>query len=162
ADWDDVRARIVKAVGADNFVNHRDKAIDFVREYMRRLVPHASFVGEQNATALQKAVVNAMTLDHDQTATEFVRKYILEDSKMRVGELRESIQTYRNINETIRKMREKLEALKALRDILAELEKAHDRTYCERWIARRAEWLHSRASNRDIKRRLADAVAKRD
>lgn len=162
ADWDDVRARIMNAVGANNFVNHRDKALDFVREYMRHLVPHASFVGEQNANALQRAVVNAMTLDHDQTATEFVRKYILEDNKMRVGELRESIQTYRNINETIRKMREKLEALKSLRSILAELGDAHDRTHRERWIARRAEWLHARAANREFTRKLRDALAKRD
>jgi hypothetical protein len=162
ADWDDVRGRIVNAVGAENFVNHRDKAIDFVREYMRHLVPHASFVGEQNANSLQKAVVNAMTLDHDQTATEFVRKYILEDNKMRVGELRESIQTYRNINDTIRKMREKLEALKALRTVLTELEEVHDRTFKERWIARRAEWLYARAANRDLRRKLKDARAKRD
>lgn len=162
AEWDDVRAGIVKAVGAENFVSHRDKAIDFVREYMRHLCPHTSFVGEQNANSLQKAVVNAMTLDHDQTATEFVRNYILEKNHMRVGELRESIKTYRNINDTIRTMREKLDALKVLHDILAQLEDAHDRAYLERWIARRAEWLHARASNRELKRKLAEAIEKRD
>src|SRR5215469_7363131 len=30
ADWDEVRHRIVKAVGEENFVNHRDKATDYV------------------------------------------------------------------------------------------------------------------------------------
>ncbi|MBV8753584.1 MAG: hypothetical protein JO328_12070 [Hyphomicrobiales bacterium] len=162
ADWDDVRERMVKVVGAGNFVNHRDKAIDFVREYMRHLVPHASFVGEQNAISLQKAIVNAITLDHDQTATEFVRNYILEKNNMRVGELRESIQTYRNINETIRKMREKLDALKALRTILANLEDAHERSYRELWIARRADWLTARAINRELKRKLREAGARRE
>src|SRR5262249_47272140 len=103
-----------------------------------------------------------MTLDHDQTATEFVRNYILERNNMRVGELRESIQTYRNINDTIRKMREKLEALKALRSVLAQLAEAHDRTFRERWIARRAEWLHAKAANGELKRKFNDAVAKRD
>ena len=116
----------MSAVGQGNFVNHRDKAIDYVREYMRKLVPHASVVGEQNANSLQKAVVNAMTLDHDQTATEFVRNYILEKNNMRVGELRESIRTYRNINETIKTMREKLEALLALRATIQELAAAHE------------------------------------
>ena len=53
ADWDVVRNRIVSAVGQGNFINHRDKAIDYVREYMRKLVPHASVVGEQNANSLQ-------------------------------------------------------------------------------------------------------------
>lgn len=65
ADWDAARNRIVSSIGQGNFVNHRDKAIDYVREYMRKLVPHASVVGEQNANSLQKAIVNAMTLDHD-------------------------------------------------------------------------------------------------
>src|SRR5215475_5698182 len=162
AEWDEVRNRIVSAVGQGNFINHRDKAIDYVREYMRKLVPHASVVGEQNANSLQKAVVNAMTLDHDQTATEFVRNYILEKNNMRVGELRESIRTYRNINDTIRKMREKLEALKALRDILAELTDAHERKYRERWIAKRAEWLAARTANREFREKLRSERERRE
>jgi hypothetical protein len=162
AEWDDVRNRIVAAVGPRNFVNHRDKALDYVREYMRKLVPHASVVGEQNANSLQKAVVNAMTLDHDQTATEFVRNYILEKNNMRVGELRESIRTYRNINETIRTMREKLEALLALRAIIHELAAAYERRACEQWIAKRAVLLAARAAYDVQISKFADEAAKRD
>jgi Putative exonuclease SbcCD, C subunit/P-loop containing region of AAA domain len=160
ADWDEVRSRIVSAVGQGNFVNHRDKAIDYVREYMRKLVPHASVVGEQNANSLQKAVVNAMTLDHDQTATEFVRNYILEKNNMRVGELRESIGTYRNISETIKTMREKLEALLALRTTIQELAAAHERRACEQWISKRAAWLAARAIYDVQAARFADETAK--
>jgi hypothetical protein len=162
AEWDDVRSRIVGAVGEDHFVNHRDKAGDYVREYMRHLLPHASVVGEQNANSLQKAIVNAMTLDHGQTATQFVRDYILERNPMRVGELRESIQTYRNINETIKKMRGRLDALKALREILVELEDAYERKHRERWIAKRAEWLASRAANRHLKDKQRQECESRD
>ena len=162
AEWDEVRNRIVAAVGQGNFVNHRDKAIDYVREYMRKLVPHASVVGEQNANSLQKAVVNAMTLDHDQTATEFVRNYILEKNNMKVGELRESIRTYRNINETIKTMREKLEALLALRGVMDELAGAYDRRAREQWIARRANWFAARAAYDAQVRKLADETAKQD
>jgi len=161
AEWDEVRARIVTAVGESNFVNHRDRAIDYVREYMHHLLPNASSA-EQNAASLQKAVVNAMTLDHDQTATQFVRDYILERNPMRVGELRESIQTYRTINETIRKMRERLDALKALQSIIAELEGAHERKFREHWIAKRAEWLALRAVNREFKDKRRLAQAQRD
>ncbi|MEA2949865.1 MAG: hypothetical protein QOI40_5195 [Alphaproteobacteria bacterium] len=161
AEWDNVRARIVQAVGEGNFVNHRDRTIDYIREYMRHLVPHSS-AGEQNANSLQKAVVNAMTLDHDQTATQFVRDYILEKNNMRVGELRESIQTYRNINETIRKMRERLDALKALRTIIVELEEAYECKFRERWIAKRAEWLAARAANRAFTQKLRSECAQRD
>ena len=111
-----MRTRLVATLGPDNFINHRDRPGDYVREYMRHLLPHLPY-GEQNAAALQKAVVNAMTLNQNQTATEFVRRFILEENPIRVGELRESIETYRNINATIQKMREKLDALKALRAV---------------------------------------------
>jgi SbcC/RAD50-like, Walker B motif/P-loop containing region of AAA domain len=162
AEWDEVRSRIVGAVGEENFANHRDRAIDYVREYMRHLLPNVSLVGEQNAVSLQKAIVNAMTLDHDQTATQFVRDYILEKNNMRVGELRESIQTYRSINETIRKMRERLDALKAIRLIIGELVGVHDRKFREHWIAKRAKWLAVRAANRELKEKLRLARAQRD
>ncbi|WP_439373102.1 SbcC/MukB-like Walker B domain-containing protein [Bradyrhizobium sp. DASA03120] len=161
AQWEDVRGRIVAAVGEQNFINHRDRAGDYVREYMRHLLPHAPY-GEQNASALQKSIVNAMTLDHNQTATQFVRTYILEDSPIRIGELRESIQTYRNISETIRKMRLKLEALKELRTILAALAEAFETKFREQWIAKRAGWLAARATNRDWTTRLRLATAQRD
>jgi len=120
---------------------------------MRHLLPHAPY-GEQNASALQKSIVNAMTLDHNQTATQFVRTYILEDSPIGIKELRESIQTYRNISETIRKMRLKLEALKELQAILATLEEALETKFREQWIAKRAEWLTARATNRDFRTKL--------
>ncbi|WP_439402446.1 hypothetical protein ACNJYA_08280 [Bradyrhizobium sp. DASA03068] len=162
AQWEDVRARIVSAVGEANFVNHRDRAGDYVREYMRHLVPHAPLFGEQNASALQKSIVNAMTLDHNQTATQFVRDYILEDSRIGIKELRESIQTYRNISETIRKMREKLDALKALRAILTSLEETLETRFREEWIAKRASWLAARATNRDLRARLRNEVAQLD
>src|SRR6516165_3400421 len=162
AEWDEVRNRIVSAVGQENFVNHRDKAIDYVREYMRKLVPHASVVGEQNANSLQKAIVNAMTLDHDQTATEFVRNYILEKNTMKVGELRESIRTYRNINETIRTMRAKLEALIGLREILGELAETHEQKAREQWISKRADWLVAHVAYATQVARLCEETAKRD
>ena len=163
AEWDEVRNRIVALVGPGNFVNHRDKAIDYVREYMRKLVPHASVVGEQNANSLQKAVVNAMTLDHDQTATEFVRNYILEKNNMRVGELRELIRTYRNINDTIKTMREKLEALLALRAIIDELAAAHE-TKALRAVDRQTRGLPRARAMPMMPRsaRLADETAKHD
>ena len=162
AEWDGVRNRIISSVGQENFVNHRDKAIDYVREYMRRLVPHASVVGEQNANSLQKAVVNAMTLDHDQTATEFVRNYILEKNNMKVGELRESIRTYRSINDTIKTMRQKLDALIALRAIIDDLAAAHERRACEQWISKRGNWFAAQSAHHALLKRHLEEAAKRD
>lgn len=162
SEWEDVRSRIVETVGDGNFHNHRDKATDYVREYMRHLVPHAPYQSEQAAVALQKSIVNAMTLDHNQTATEFVRNYILDDDPIRIKELRESIQTYKSISETIRGMREKLEALKGLRVVLEGLQACHEVEAREQWIGRRADWLASRALNRDLRDKRKAAVAARD
>jgi len=47
AEWDGCAIASYPASGRSISSNHRDKAIDYVREYMRRLVPHASVVGEQ-------------------------------------------------------------------------------------------------------------------
>jgi Putative exonuclease SbcCD, C subunit/P-loop containing region of AAA domain/SMC proteins Flexible Hinge Domain len=162
AEWEDVRSRIVGIVGDGNFHNHRDKASDYVREYMRHLVPNAPFQSEQSAVALQKSIVNAMTLDHNQTATEFVRNYILDDDPIRIKELRESIQTYKSISETIRNMREKLEALKALRVVLEGLQECHEVEAREQWIGKRADFLASRALNRDLRDKRKAATAARD
>ncbi|CDN50070.1 SbcC/MukB-like Walker B domain-containing protein [Neorhizobium galegae] len=154
--WDEVKARIIASVGDVNFVNHRDKAIDFVREYMRRLVPSLPNA-EQSASALLKAVVNAMTLNQGYSATEFVRRFILEDNPINIRDLRSSIETYRSVSATIVTLREKLEALKELGGFIAAFEESLGQKDLENWLARRAWWLASRAENRAIKERIAEA-----
>ncbi|HWN51589.1 MAG TPA: SbcC/MukB-like Walker B domain-containing protein [Xanthobacteraceae bacterium] len=161
AQWDDVQARIISAVGRDKFLNHRDKPSEYVREYMRHLLPHLPW-GEQNAAALQKAIVNAMTLNQNQTATDFVRQFILEENFIRVGELRESIQTYKNINAIIQTMRRKLDALKALRTVLEAFAAALDGKALEDWIRKRAEWLAVRAANREFREKLRVEIGRRE
>lgn len=54
--WDDFRVAMTTRLGADGFINHRERAIDFVREYMRRLVPSMP-AGEKHAAAMLKAIV---------------------------------------------------------------------------------------------------------
>lgn len=156
AQWDDVKTRIIASVGADNFINHRDRAIDFVREYMRRLVPSLPHA-EQNASALLKAIVNAMTLNQGYSATEFVRRFILEDNPIKIGELRSSIETYRGVSATIVTLREKLEALKEIRVQIAAFEESLHQKALAEWLDRRGRWLASRAENRAIKVQIAEA-----
>jgi energy-coupling factor transporter ATP-binding protein EcfA2 len=161
ARWDDVRSKIITAVGPDAFANHRDRPTDFVRAYMRHLVPHLPY-GEQHAAALQKAIVNAMTLNQNYTATQFVRRFVLEDNPIRVGELRESIQTYRNINATIVTMRRKLDALKGLQAVVGAFAEALHRKALEEWMGARANWFAGRAAYRDITEKLQLEWARRD
>jgi energy-coupling factor transporter ATP-binding protein EcfA2 len=161
AGWDDVRSKIIAAVGTDGFANHRDRPSDYVRAYMRHLVPHLPD-GDQNAAALQKAIVNAMTLNQNYTATQFVRRFVLEDNPIRVGELRESIQTYRNINATIVTMRRKLDALKGLQAVLSAFAEALHRKALEECMGARANWFAARAAYRDITEKLQLERARRD
>lgn len=156
ARWDDTKARAIASVGAGHFINHRDRAIDFVREYMRRLVPSLPNA-EQNASALLKAIVNAMTLNQGYSATEFVRRFILEDNPIKIGELRSSIETYRGVSATIVTLREKLEALREIKLQIAAFEDSLHQKALAEWLARRARWLVSRAENRAIKQQIAEA-----
>ncbi len=154
--WDDVKAQIVRDVTASNFINHRDKAIDFVREYIRTLVPSLPNA-EQSAAALLKAVVNAMTLNQSYSATEFVRRFILEENPIKISELRNSLETYRNVNKTIVDMRRKLEALKLLREQITAFSESLNQKALEDWISRRAKWLTTCAANRAVREDIADA-----
>ncbi len=156
AHWDDVKTRIVNTVGAQHFINHRDKAMDFVREYMRRLVPSLPNA-EQSASALLKAIVNAMALNQGYSATEFVRRFILEDNPINIRELRASIETYRSVSATIVTLREKLEALMEIRELVAAFEESLGQKALELWLARRAQWLASRAENRSLKQQIVEA-----
>lgn len=156
AHWDDVKTRISNAVGPGHFINHRDKSMDFVREYMRRLVPSLPNA-EQSAAALLKAVVNAMTLNQGYSATEFVRRFILEDNPINIRDLRASIETYRSVSATIVTLRERLEALTEVRELVAAFEESLGQKALEAWLARRARWLASRAENRAFKQQIIEA-----
>src|SRR3546814_21100249 len=82
---------------------------------MRRILPSAAS-DERHARALLKAIVNAATLDQGYSATEFVRRFILEENNIEIGGLRESIRTYREIDKTNKGLRRKLDALSALKE----------------------------------------------
>lgn len=147
SDWSTVKARIAAKVGPDDFVNHRERAIAFVREYLRRLVPSLP-AAEQHAVAFQKAVVNAATLGQDVTATDFVRRFIIDDNSIRVADLRDSIATYRSVSATIEALLRKLETLTTIhRDVLRYRE-ALDAKAVEDWVVKRARWLAARAATR--------------
>lgn len=156
ASWDEVKARIGAALGAERFVNHRDRALDYVREYMRHLVPTLP-ASEPSAAAMLKATVNAMSLNHGLSATEFVRNFILEDNPIRIGELRASIETYKGVNATIATMRRKLETLKEIQTALDLYQETVNRQALERWLGKRGRFLAALTMNRAHKARIGDA-----
>lgn len=156
AHWDTVKARIAAKVGKDDFVTYRDGPLKYVREYLRRLVPSLPSA-EQHAIAFQKAIVNAATLGQDVTATDFVRRFIIDDNRIKVADLRDSIATYRSVSATIETLLRKLDTLKAIHVDVVRYREALDAKAMEDWIARRARWLAARAATRAHRATIAIA-----
>jgi energy-coupling factor transporter ATP-binding protein EcfA2 len=148
-EWDDFRSGMVDRIG-DGFINHRDRALDFVREYMRRLVPGAS-AGEKHASAMLKALVNAMTLPTGLSATQFVRNFIVPDQPIRIAELRNSIETYRGVDNAIADMKARLAELKVIREHIIAYRTHATREELEGLTAKRARFLHASARYREVR-----------
>lgn len=157
--WDDFRVAMTARLGADGFINHRERAIDFVREYMRRLVPSMP-AGEKHAAAMLKAIVNAMTLPTGLSATEFVRNFIIADHPIRIAELRNSIETYRSVDRAIAEMKQRLAELKVIAEHIDVFRQASDQEALETWTAKRARWLSSLSRHREIKRTIVATEAR--
>ncbi|TIW23415.1 MAG: hypothetical protein E5V65_01110 [Mesorhizobium sp.] len=157
AQWEEVRQSLERECGS-GFVNHRDSATDHIREYMRDLVPRSAPT-PGNAAALAKAIVNGMTLNQGLSATDFVRNYILEDSPMRIGELRESLKTYRQVNQTIKNMRERAKRLKVVKARAEDFRNFLNEHVEEDWISRKARYLAASAAMRALEEEVKEAEA---
>ncbi|TIM11731.1 SbcC/MukB-like Walker B domain-containing protein [Mesorhizobium sp.] len=157
AQWEEVRQSLEGECGG-GFVNHRDSATDHIREYMRDLVPRSAPTSG-NAAALAKAIVNGMTLNQGLSATDFVRSYILEESPMRISELRESLKTYRQVNQTIKNMRERAKRLKVVKARAEEFRNSLNEHDEEDWINRKARYLAASAAMRALEEEIKEAEA---
>ena len=144
--WEDLRVDLNHESGI-KFSNYRETAIEFIRAYMRVLVPNRPY-DTKNAEAMLKALVNAITLKQDLTAEQFMRQFILEEKPIEIRQLRTSIETYRSVSSTITTLRAKLEHLVYMRRTIDEYAKNVDRSRLEDWIGRRARYLSSLAHNR--------------
>lgn len=155
-EWDAFRAGMADRLGAQGFINHRDRALDFVREYMRRLVPGIS-AGERHASAMLKALVNAMTLPTGVSATQFVRNFILPEQPIRIAELRNSIETYRGVDKAIADMKARLAELKVIEEHVLAYRSAALLEELEGMTVKRAKFLASLCRNREMRIEVAAA-----
>lgn len=144
--WEDLKADLDRESGVE-FTNYRETAIEFIRAYMRILVPNRPY-DAKNAEAMLKALVNAITLKQDLTAEQFMRQFILEEKPIEIRQLRTSIETYRSVSSTIATLRAKLEHLVYMRGTIEDYASNADRSRLEEWIGRRARYLSSLALNR--------------
>lgn len=153
-EWDAFRTGMADRLGAQGFINHRDRALDFVREYMRRLVPGIS-AGEKHASAMLKALVNAMTLPTGLSATQFVRNFIVPDQPIRIADLRNSIETYRGVDRAIAEMKARLLELQVIEEHVLAYRSAAMLEELEGMTAKRAKFFASLCRNREMRIEIA-------
>ncbi|NIA70986.1 hypothetical protein HBA54_20510 [Pelagibius litoralis] len=156
SQWGDARAGIEAKVGRGRFHDHHDSAMNYVREYMRHILPGTP-ADEKHARSLLKAIVNSATLDQGYSATGFVRQFILEENNIEIGGLRESIRTYRDIDKTIKGLRRKLDTLYALKGCVDSYVENLDKEALESWVSVRGRYLSALAENRAHRRTIAEA-----
>lgn len=164
-DWAVVRPHLERLCGevGGTLLAYRNEPGKYVQDYMKVLSTGGRFV---NTDQFLKAFVNAISFEQIPSATDFVRRYLLEDIPIRIGQLRESIATYHFFRKQVEEARDKLARLHVLRSAIATFKSdllAQDR---ERWVAARAQMDHAFAENRALRRQrdqnLADlAEAKR-
>lgn len=132
-----------------------DEAKNFVTDYLKLLSTDGKF---RSHDQFLRAFVNAISFEQIPSATEFVRRYLLEDKPIRIGQLRESIATYQQLRKQVQDAKDKLERLEAMQSLIgafkADME-AHDR---DRWIAARAQFDHLFTENRRLKGVHAQAL----
>jgi energy-coupling factor transporter ATP-binding protein EcfA2 len=163
-DWAVVRPyleRLCSEAGG-TLLAYRNEPGKYVQDYMKTLSTGGRFI---NTDQFLKAFVNAISFEQIPSATDFVRRYLLEDTPIRIGQLRESIATYHFFRKQVEEARDKLARLHALRDAIAAYKDdilAQDR---EQWIAARAQMDHAFAENRTLRRQrdrnLADLAEAR-
>lgn len=151
-DWALVRPWLESLPGCSVY---RDQAKQFVSDFLKALSTGARFI---DADRFRKAFVNAISFDRIESATEFVRLYLLERRDIRIGQLRESVATYQQLRKNVEEARRKLELLCGLRGLLDSF-KADLATYdTQRWIAARARLDWQFVANRRLKTQVSRAT----
>ncbi|GGF62237.1 hypothetical protein GCM10007301_22490 [Azorhizobium oxalatiphilum] len=96
-----------------------DSARNFIREYMRHL-----FTGRRPADPERfvRAFVMALSFEDMRSVDHFVHQFLLEKKDIDIGDLRDSIRRYQDIQKDIRELERRLEALREIRALVTEYE----------------------------------------
>lgn len=110
--WPPMRRRLDQAcLSSGGQLHTPEDAKTFIREYMRVL-----FTGRRTSDPERfvRTFVAALSFIDMSSVEQFVHRYLLEPRPIDIGELRESIQRYREIQKTIADLERRLEALRAI------------------------------------------------
>jgi len=140
--WDDVRLDLderCQEKGGELRVCANAK--EFVENYLHRLSTNRRPILQRE---FFKAFSMASNISAIETATNFVRNYVLEDKPISVGELRDSIRKYREIKESIISLNEKLAKLKRMEGQAQEFAQRLEEQYFSEWAESAVKLVHSR------------------
>lgn len=135
---------------------YRDEPTRYVQDYLKALSTGQRAIAPDH---MLKAFVNAISFEQIPNATEFVRRYLLERDDIRIGQLRESIATYHDLQKHISLLRQKLAALTELHGTVSgfrEAITAYDRS---QWLEARAGLDASFRANRALRRTRDQALS---
>lgn len=144
APWTLVRERLetaCKAIGKQ--VLHTDTARNHIRDYMRLL-----FTGRRasDPERFVRAFVLALSFEDMRSVEHFVHNYLLERNDIDIGELRESIQRYREIQRDIQELEQRLEALTAIQALIVKFAEMLEREEVARGVVRLASLIEAGAA----------------
>ena len=136
APWALARERIEQACAAKGTALIRpDGPRNHIREYMRQL-----FTGRRHSDPERfiRAFVMALSFEDMRSVEGFVHNFLLAKNDIDIGELRDSIQRYRDIQKDIHELERRLEALRALAMLVADFVSLLEREEVARGVARLA------------------------
>lgn len=141
APWDVVRKRLEAACeAAGTQLQLNDSPRNHIREYMRLLFTNRRATEPDRFI---KAFVSALSFEDMRSVEHFVLNYLLERNHIDIGELRESIQRYREIQRDIHELEQRLEALKALQAEIVTFVNLLERDEIARGVVRLADLIEA-------------------
>ena len=102
-------------------------------------VPISTCWGSYLVREFAKNLQNAITFAPIKDVSTFVRRYILEEKPIRVKELQESLKRYRDIEKKTREVKDRIDALKVIRQFYEESGRKLTRSQQYDWIEMEAK-----------------------
>lgn len=133
ASWTTARRRLEDAcAAAGSGLIRPDTARNFIREYMRQLFTGRRYTDPERFV---RAFVMALSFEDMRSVSQFVHQFLLERKDIDIGELRESIGRYQDIQKDIRDLERRLEALREIKLLVDRFEQLLEREEVARGTA---------------------------
>jgi energy-coupling factor transporter ATP-binding protein EcfA2 len=144
APWSVARDRLERACRERNGdLLRSENARNHVREYMRLL-----FTGRRHSDPERfiRAFVMALSFEDMRSVEGFVHNFLLEKDDIDIGELRDSIGRYRDIQKDIHDLERKLNALRHMRDLVVDFVAWLEKEELARDLERLAKFIEAGAA----------------